>query len=234
VLGQTLTRQGQRAPGTNTIQSVWFAGDGWDSGWLTFYSFLAKLFPNEADPEDLRKLRLQERLSDAASSIYVFDFGIICTTRPRTKWTSTQLADRPVLHCADGPAVVFPDMELYFWRGTRVPREFIMAPETIDPSRALTEENTEQRRALCEILGWDKVLAHLQPRLIDEHPEPRFGQLLEADLPNAPNTRFLRAQCGTGKWITILVDPEAATAVEAGARSYNVSQELYKELKLRT
>lgn len=155
-----------------------------------------------------------------------------------------------VLHCEDGPALAWgrgedgqysPEdiygLALYYWQGTRVPDAWITDKPGDDPvklkaraAEILAHPNQEVLRAGCEIVGWVPVLEALGMRVIDEHPEPHFGRLVEVDLPNAPNARFLVAQCGTGRTIAVPADPEATTALEAGALSYNVPVELYARL----
>jgi len=89
-------------------------------------------------------------------------------------------------------------------------------------------------RAGCEILGWLPVLQALGMQVIEENPNPMFGKLVQVDLPDSPNSRFLIAECGTNRTIAVPVSSEAKTAVEAGAMSYGVPVEVYKMMKIRT
>ena len=222
------------ASGIETPAAAWFGGDGWSNGWIAFYSFVSRISDAVVDPLQLKQLRLQETLSDITSFIYSFENATIMTERPKTSWTSRLITERPVLHNASGPSVEYPDMRQYHWKGTRVPKQFIMDPGSVDLQLALTMENVEQRLALCEILGWEKILKAFSPRVLDKNPDDRFGELLEVDLPRSPKQRILRAKCGTGRWISLLASETANTALEAGAESYGVSPELYAQLKLRT
>jgi hypothetical protein len=158
-----------------------------------------------------------------------------------------------VLHCEDGPAIAWgrgedglfsPEAEnsvaLYYWQGTKVPKSWIMEKPTTP--RAMSERaaevlgtsNQEALRAGCEILGWVPVLESLGMKVLDQHENPAFGRLVTVDLPDAPGTKFLVAECGTGRTIAVLADPDATTAFEAGAASYGVPVKVYKKLKYRT
>lgn len=158
------------------------------------------------------------------------------------------------LHCEDGPALAWgrdpvtgkydPNAEngysLYYWEGTEVPKHWIMDKPTTDSElkqraqEILTNNNQEQMRAGCEILGWLPVLQALGMQVLEENPNPMFGKLVQVDLPDSPNSRFLIAQCGTNRTIAVPVSSEAKTAVEAGAMSYGVPVEVYKMMKVRT
>lgn len=223
-----------KASGINTPEAAWFGGDGWSNGWIAFYSFVNRIYEAKVKGQELKQLKLQETLSDVASFIYTFEHATIMTERPKTSWTTRIITDKPVLHNASGPSVEYPDMKQYHWKGTRVPKQFIMDPGSVDLQLGLTLDNVEQRLAFCDIVGWEKIIKAFDSRLIDKDPDDRFGELLEVDLPNAPKQRILRAKCGTGRWISLLASNTAKTAVEAGADSYGVSVELYKTLRLRT
>lgn len=158
-----------------------------------------------------------------------------------------------VLHCEDGPAIAWgrdadgnydPNAKygykLYYWEGTRVPEGWIMdkptTPEALKrrAEEVLTSQNAEVLRSGCEILGWLPVLESLGMKVLDENPDPKFGRLVSVDLPNAPDSRFLVAMCGTGRLVAVPAFPDANTALEAGAMSYGVDIDVYKQLKTRT
>ena len=72
------------------------------------------------------------------------------------------------LHSADGPAIGWSDGScMFYWHGVRVPRRLIEQPEsyTGDEYKALP---AEQRRALGEHLGWDRVLKMLGSSPVDK------------------------------------------------------------------
>jgi len=168
----------------------------------------------------------------------------------------TTVTGRPVLHYPEGPALAWgrgngPRAEKYFWEGLELPAHWYTLPRTPEnlkqlASEVLTASNMELRRSGAELIGWIHILDSLNMVVIDEHPDPKFGRLVEVDLPGLPRRwranepaevtkqRFLVAQCGTGRQIAVVVDPTATTALEAGARSYNVPVELYAKMGVRT
>ena len=138
------------------------------------------------------------------------------------------ISDRPtqikmqdgVPHCENDAYIKWCDgVGFYAWKGTRVPEWFIMSPEKITPEIALTWDNVEQRRCAAEILGWDKVFEHpsIKSRIINSD-QPYIGELIEVDLPDAPNSRFIKVLCGTGRNFVLSVpDTGYNTALEANA-----------------
>jgi hypothetical protein len=166
------------------------------------------------------------------SSGWWFPFADVCIMTERHRALHFD-ADRR-LHCETGPAIECRDgFRVYAWHGVRVPAEWIEDRAALDPATALTWANVEQRHAAAQIIGWARILEELPVRVIDSDPNPLFGDLLEVDLPDAPNSRFLRARCGTGRTIVIGVSPDARTAVEAGAMSYDVPVDVYRLLEDR-
>jgi hypothetical protein len=133
----------------------------------------------------------------------------------------------PAIKCRDG-------YEVYCWHGTRIPAEWINDKDNIDPSLALTHENLEQRRCLAEILGWEKVLSQLEVRSVNKDPSPEIGELLEADLPDAPKSKFLKVKCGTGRTFVLPVPPEMQSAAQANAWTYNIDEQLLRKIEVRT
>ena len=138
-------------------------------------------------------------------------------------------------HCETGPSHRWRDgWALYHWHGTRIPAAWIEDRASLTPQAALGQQNTELRRAACEILGWNNILAALNARLVDKDDDPQIGELLEVDLPDAPRERFLRAQCGTGRTIIVWVSKSHRTALEANAATYQIPPDLLKLKEHRT
>ena len=99
---------------------------------------------------------------------------------------------------------------------------------------ALTTKNAEQRRAGCEILGWETILRELGAKVIDTDADPEIGQLVEVDIPEIGREKFLRVQCGTGRRFALPVPPTMTTALEANAWGYDIPAELMKQKEFRT
>lgn len=132
------------------------------------------------------------------------------------------------LHSETGPAIAWSDgYALHAWHGTVVPAEWIERRESLDPKTALTHQNVEQRRAAAEIIGWRRVLDAVGAVVIHEDKDPMIGTLLEADLPDAPGSRFLRVRCGTGRDFVLPVPREMRDALEANAWTYGLDKGAY-------
>jgi hypothetical protein len=204
-------------------------------------------------PKPLEQARLAlNDFVESCGGVYFHSQFCVIYDKPSCLSFGVTEAGNPVLHSVEGPALAWgrgPDggprgkdwnYAVYAWQGTRVPPHWIEdPPKNREETRARAEDvlqqsNQETMRAGCELLGWANVLDVLDARTIDEHPDPKFGRLVEVDLPNAPAERFLVAECGTGRTIAVLASKDATSAVEAGAISYNVPVELYSRMKVRT
>ena len=130
--------------------------------------------------------------------------------------------DQRRLHNENGMAVKYRDgFGVHSWHGTRIPGEWL-DKKTLTPKIALTHENVEQRRAACEILGWDTILDQLNAVSIDKNRDPQIGELVEVDIPDIGRERFLRVTCGTGRRFALPVPPHMTTALESNAWTYGL------------
>lgn len=133
------------------------------------------------------------------------------------------------LHCASGPAVAWSNGKAYwFWRGVQVPREWIESPASLDPRSAVAESNSERRRCLYEILGYERILEAIDAKRIQRDD---FGELLEADLKDddGRSAKFVRVRCpSTGREYVNRVRPDVTSAREALASRWQLKAEDYQ------
>lgn len=157
---------------------------------------------------------------------------IVVSERP----TQIVRDERGRLHNPTGMAAMWPDgWGFHVWHGVRVPGEWIDGRDTLDPRAVLAHSNVEIRRAGMEIIGWDRALRDLSPRIVDEDPDPMIGTLLRCDLPGAPGSQFLRVRCGTGRDFVLPVPREMTTALEANAWTYpGLTPEQLRLMQART
>ena len=185
-----------------------------DSSWLGFYEF----FANECHIADVDRLRPLMDLAQVCGWWAPYQHAIIFQDRH----SILRRDDQHRLHSEDGPAVAYLDgYSLFFWHGTAVPEHWITHKSNLSPEEVLKIENVEQRRAGCEIIGWDRILQELHAIEIDVNPNPQIGTLLEVDLPDAGKERFLRVKCGTGRMFALPVPPEMRSALEAQQWMWN-------------
>ncbi len=179
-------------------------------------------------PDQRRCLSIRERIAKSTDMWWPFDGVCLCSERPtRLLWD-----DRYRLHNPTGPAVEYADgFSVFSWHGTRVKRAWIETKPAA--AEVLREPNAEIRRAGCEIIGWDSVIAELGAVTIERDPDPEIGELLEVELPDAGKARFLRVRCGTGRTFVLSVPSEMTTALQANSWSYGLESSEYK-LEKRT
>ena len=138
-------------------------------------------------------------------------------------------------HCETGPSHRWRDgWSLYHWHGVKIPGEWIEDKASLTAAKALTWENVEQRRAACEILGWNAVLEELGAMTIDRDEDPEIGELVEVSIPDIGRERFLRVTCGTGRQFALPVPPTMKTALEANAWTYDFDGDVLRKLEVRT
>ena len=213
----------------HTFNSEYFSGQQWCS-WEIHYDFGRKIGV-EYTKEQNELLDLWIDQSIECHWWYPFDDTAVISERP----TTLEIDEEGRLHNANGPSIRYADdWALYFWHGVSVPKEWIEDTENMDVKIALQWDNVDQRSAAAEIIGWDKVLATLNPKIIDKDPDPEIGELIEVDLPDAPKERFLRATCGTGKIICLCVGSEFNTALDANAATYGIPTDILKMKEVRT
>jgi len=138
-------------------------------------------------------------------------------------------------HSEDGPSHRWRDgWCLYHWHGVRVPDHWIADRADLSAAEVLRHENTEVRRAGCEILGWARIIESLGGRVIAADADPQIGTLIEVNLPDNGPARFLRVQCGTGREFALCVPNDVQTPIEAQAALHGLSVEDFTPPSIRT
>ena len=200
-----------------------------EAGWLSFYSVFEGLV------EEVEKLRGVMEIAKSAGWWWPFEGIAIITERP----TSIFLDEEARLHSETSAAVSYRDgWSLYFYHGVSIPSEWI---EDSLPSaaEAVKWSNIEQRRAACEMIGWDSILNELKAKIIDEDGDPEIGTLLEVMLPNGEGDeptpeKFLRVKCGTGRFFALPVPPEMATTIQAQSWTWGMDVNEFVIPEIRT
>ena len=100
-------------------------------------------------------------------------------------------------------------------------------------SDVFAERNAETRRAGCTLLGWERVLAGIDAKLINDDGDPQIGALYEGQIPGAARCGFLRVECGTRRQFVIPVPAGLKTAIEAQAWVQNVPESKWIKPEVR-
>ncbi len=198
-----------------------------DANWLGFYQYFRDVVGIKA----CEKLDGLIDLAHHCGWLSMYDDMVVFQDRPE----HIKFDDQNRLHCEDGPAILYRDQwGVYAWHGVNIPTEWITKKGELTAKIALTWENTEQRKAACEIIGWAKVLRELNATVIESDEDPMIGTLLEVNLPDIGKEKFLKVLCGTGREFAIPVPPSMKTALEANAWTYGLDGNILRDLEVRT
>jgi hypothetical protein len=199
------------------------------AAWGAFITFFRDVMDWE-DPS-LKQFKLNEELMLSCGWVLWDDDVCIIVDRPEL----ITLDDNYELHGEEDFAIKWRDgWGVPCWHGTRIPKEWILNKDNLDPSIALTWENVEQRRCAAEIIGWNNVLNQLDCKVIDEDGDPEVGTLIEVELPEIGKERFLRVLCGTKREFALPVPPEMTTAIQAQAWTWDMELDDFKVPEVRT
>ncbi|MEM6413163.1 MAG: DUF6745 domain-containing protein [Pseudomonadota bacterium] len=202
---------------------------GWDNYWLAFYAF-GQTIGAVYESKTRNHFNAYLNYSKQCGAAFLYADVAIVSDRP----SLIKFDEEKRLHCENGPALEYKDgFSVYSWRGTRIPGDWISSgpPSAAD---ALRWSNMEQRRAACEIVGWNNILRELNAKSIQKDDDASIGELIEVDIPDIGRERFVRARCGTNREFALPVPPTMKTALEAQAWMHNVSEEDILKLEVRT
>ncbi len=154
----------------------------WNSGWMSvqavYWAAALKVVEAHYRPAIEWRVHITVPMVDAyVAGLWLHWMGrdeVFAVPRPFLKTIEVFDVPRPFLkiiavagrygswvrapHCADGPAVGWPDgTRYYFWRGVRVPEAIIMQPEALSAQDILRESNAEVRRCMIERIGLESA-----------------------------------------------------------------------------
>jgi hypothetical protein len=205
----------------------------WDYYLMAFYETFFHFLPNKDFPEaEFIRQSLFPAFKEGLGFVILLGQLNVGVTLPEA-----HLDDERRLHSPIGPALRYNDAELneYWWHGVQVPMEWIENKDEIDYTQAINHPNIEQRRALCEIVGWDKIIDSLNPAILDVDQDPQIGTLLEVDLPDHGKQKFLRVvEAQTGRQFALMAPDDVETALDAQAEINQIPKELFRTDYVRT
>lgn len=218
-----------KSMGAKDIRNTNYMGLGYWAGWCAWLDCYQRLkVKGVKDMESL--LKWQDIMRAGVWDALLFEHGAFVCRRPAL----VKKDENGLLHNEAGPAIRFnDDFSIHAWRGVAVPKDWIENKDKVDPHLIFTHPNLEERRALSEILGWERILAdekladQLKLKTIDEDKNQEIGTLIEVTLPQLGRSKFLRVQCATGRMFTLSVPLEMKTAREANAWGYGLDEKQF-------
>ena len=134
-----------------------------DGGWVSFYDLFNQI-GILTDEEATEIIALREFGKVAWDSVLLDECAIVIR-RPLV----LRLDDDGALHSVTGPCIEWADGEKDFsYHGTWVPERIVMAPKSFTKDEILAVTNTEERRALGEIAGWQWIADRLGATVVDK------------------------------------------------------------------
>lgn len=159
-----------------------------NGGWVAFYEYFATIGVLTAE-EIAPVLALRDFGRVAWDSVLLDECAIVILRPSRLR-----VDDDGNLHALDGPAIEWGDGERdYAYHGTWIPERFVADPRGHSRAEYLDITNTEERRALSEIAGWDWVVSLLGGSITDTYVDPATSLRYEL-LSLSDGQRLLRKQ----------------------------------------
>ena len=206
-----------------------FGGQHW-CAWEAFYLFGHEIGVTYK-AEDIALLLEWARQSQSIGWWAPWDGICFVSDRPRL----VKFDAEKRFHNETGKSVEYSDgWGVSSWHGVQVPDEWIVKKQDLTPKVALTWKNIEQRRAACEIIGWERILHELNAKTIDKDGDPEIGELVEVELPEIGKEKFLRVVCGTKRSFALPVPPNMKTALEANAWTFGLDKVTFVRPEVRT
>jgi hypothetical protein len=203
-------------------------GQLWLAGWCAYVSFFRDKMGFKDDV--LERFEIDETLCKTCGWVWWHENVLAISDRPNY----IKRDDAGRLHCESGASIEYRDgWSLYHWHGVSIPREWVTGNPP-SAKEALTLDNIEQRRAACEICGWNNIISQLSAKVIDEDGDPEIGTLLEVDIPDSGKERFLKVLCGTKREFALSVPREMQTAIQAQAWTYGLNPDDFQKPEIRT
>lgn len=200
----------------------------WDYYLMAFYESAYHQLPEEQQKHQFMEHSLFVAFSHGLGFLINLGSLIIGVTLPKIQ----QDAERR-LHSAQGPALVWGDgTKSWWWHGVEVEQTWIENPDSIDPKAVLAETNTEKKRAAYEILGYERLLKPLDPKLIHKDD---YGELYECDLGDDGGklARFVRVICPSSGRVYPFnrCKPDVKTAKEAVASRWGLTEKQWNLIR---
>jgi hypothetical protein len=193
----------------------------WDYYWMAFYESACGQLQDE--PEFTRRSLFA---CFRAGMGYLVNLGSL---KIGVCLPEAHVDDRRRLHRAGGPAIVWGDDRQWWHGGVRVEEGWIADPEGNCTWEAfLAETNTERRRAMAEIAGWDRILRGVDHQVIHTDETGDLIEVAKGLDDTGGMARFARVVCpSTGRVYLHRVAPTTTTCKEGVASMWGLAADQY-------
>ena len=138
-----------------------------EAGWVASYDFFHQI--GELTDAEFKDCALFRDFLLLTWDTILLDKLAIVIARPVALRTDAE----GNLHASGQPCIEWADGEKdYAWHGTWITERMACAPHSFSKAEYLDIKNTEERRALSEIAGWDFVLRLLDGKVKDTWVDP--------------------------------------------------------------
>ncbi|MGV9315674.1 DUF6745 domain-containing protein [Streptomyces sp. NPDC003691] len=182
---------------------------------------------------DRRSERLEPlaRIAAAAGWWWPYEKAVVICERP----TELHRDEAGRLDHGAGPALRFPDgFALYAWRGMPVPAAFLDELSSLTPLRIRTEENAELRRVMLEFYGYERYLAEVGARPMDQDEAGKLWRIPmtgDEDVVMVEVVNSTPEPDGTYRTYWLRVPPSTTTAKEGVAWTFGLDEKEYTPLR---
>lgn len=160
---------------------------------------------------------------------WVTERAVVAVPRPALRLLDDSL------HCADGPAVWWPDGARYFfWRGVQVPEAVVTRPETLTAALILAERNAEVRRVMVERVGYERFLLESGARPMHQD---ETGTLYRIEMPDDEPLVLVHVvnatpePDGSRRRFFLRVPPDMVLAKQAVAWTFALAEAEYRPVE---
>lgn len=220
---------------TNHVYTTFLYGS-LDSYWIWYYLLCNKLGEQYTD-EQMRLLKAWETISWHAFFWWPFDDICFFCDRPDALYIDEN--DR--LSNDQGAALSFSDgWKIYAINNIEIDGWIIEEPWKLTPKHIRDEPNSEVRRLMIELYGWDKWFKDVNAKVVDEHPNPQIGTLwLYTDPVDSIDVYMLQFENGTAeldgtyKKYALRIDPriiQQTEKLQQGDLAYAANKSTYPAL----
>lgn len=201
-----------------------------DTDWLWQYDFIREAFDMESELEPVAGL-----LAIASSAGFIMPFESVCFVGERHSILKCDPMGR--LHCADGPAIEYPDQwRAFYWKGVPVASWLIERSDLVTTAAINFETDPITRRCMIGIRTPER---YIESGTVTRVASDDTGVLWRRQWSNdtwscVEVVNGTAEPDGTFKKYFIEVPAHISSAREGVAWTYGLTCEEYKKLVLRT